>query len=415
MPVLNEHLKARRVLEELDVEFVVPTPNDQIYSFEGKVNIIEGGTVVKSIAADFENTIWSGCNVSQGDVVGMVIYNGCDSKIMMGTTEAERKRSMVTDELNDYSKILFLLMLILSLILRFLKGGDLRNIHIQLFRYMLLLSTIIPISMKVNHDISRLYYSSRINSDIEISGCQARNSNTCEDLGRIEYFLTDKTGTLTKNIMIVRKIFVNGIGQLEEKDFKNALNLHQDNLQSGLADFCACMMVCHSVSPSRDSNGKRVLESASPDEISFIEMMERDGLQLKAKNDQGVTYIDEQGQLQSYKVLLTFPFTSERKRMGIICQKEGQEDLIFFLKGADSSIKPKLDKKWQDLMMGYAEKLSLEGLRTLTLAGRRISPELFRAWRKEFEVASASLKRRNEKVEACIEQLERDMDFIGVD
>ena len=64
-------------------------------------------------------------------------------------------------------------------------------------RIVLLLSSIIPISLRVNLDLAKLYYSYCINTDEEIRGTVARNSNIPEDLGRLSYLITDKTGTLT--------------------------------------------------------------------------------------------------------------------------------------------------------------------------------------------------------------------------
>jgi phospholipid-translocating ATPase len=305
-------------------------------------------------------------------------------------------------------------MVVFGLILIFFKGGNYDKVHIQLFRYILLLSTIIPISMKVNHDISRLFYSSRINTDEDIPGCQARNGNTMEDLGRIEYFLTDKTGTLTKNIMVVRKLFVRDVGLIREQHFKSEVAKYRGQASGPFRDFTTCMMVCHSVSPTKDHSGKRALESSSPDEISFIEMMERDGFNLREKTERSVAFIDESGKSQTYTILEAFPFTSERKRMGLICKKEGDTDLTYFLKGADSCILPKLHRDFQDLMMKQAEDLSSEGLRTLALAKRMIKLEDFTAWKKDFDVAKAAMKKRTERMEACIELLEKDMDLIGV-
>jgi phospholipid-translocating ATPase len=70
----------------------------------------------------------------------------------------------------------------------------------------LLLSYIIPISLRVNLDMAKIYYSYCIYNDNEIEGTIPRNSTIPEELGRIQYLLTDKTGTLTKNDMIFKKL-----------------------------------------------------------------------------------------------------------------------------------------------------------------------------------------------------------------
>lgn len=99
-------------------------------------------------------------------------------------------------EVNRLSKVLFMLMLMLSLSISILNGwhGDYGMFFL---RCVLLLSSIIPISLRVNLDLAKLYYSYSINTDDEIEGSMARNSNIPEDLGRLSYLITDKTGTLT--------------------------------------------------------------------------------------------------------------------------------------------------------------------------------------------------------------------------
>lgn len=54
--------------------------------------------------------------------------------------------------------------------------------------------------------MGRVAYSQMIQRDMEIAGTLARTTTIPEDLGRISYLLTDKTGTLTKNEMIFKKI-----------------------------------------------------------------------------------------------------------------------------------------------------------------------------------------------------------------
>jgi magnesium-transporting ATPase (P-type) len=55
-------------------------------------------------------------------------------------------------------------------------------------------------------DMAKIYYSYCIYGDQEIEGTIPRNSTIPEELGRIQYLLTDKTGTLTKNDMIFKKL-----------------------------------------------------------------------------------------------------------------------------------------------------------------------------------------------------------------
>lgn len=82
---------------------------------------------------------------------------------------------------------------------------DQTNFVVSVIKYVLLLSTIIPISLRVNLDFSKIVFSQRINRDTKINSV-ARNSQIPEELGRIGVVLSDKTGTLTKNDMVFKKV-----------------------------------------------------------------------------------------------------------------------------------------------------------------------------------------------------------------
>ena len=123
----------------------------------------------------------------------------------MKQKKGRSKMCLLDMEVNRLSKFLFGLMMFLSGAIAALnsKGND----HGMFFlRVVLLLSSIIPISLRVNLDLAKLYYSFCINTDEEIGGSVARNSNIPEDLGRLSYLITDKTGTLTQNEMLLKKI-----------------------------------------------------------------------------------------------------------------------------------------------------------------------------------------------------------------
>lgn len=70
-----------------------------------------------------------------------------------------------------------------------------------MFRFLILFSSIIPISLRVNLDMGKTVYAQQIMNDAEIPNTIVRTSTLPEELGRITYLLSDKTGTLTQNGM----------------------------------------------------------------------------------------------------------------------------------------------------------------------------------------------------------------------
>ena len=107
--------------------------------------------------------------------------------------------------------------------------------------------------------------------------------------------------------------------------------------------YFTCIMVCHSVDPATDNTGKRILESASPDEISFIEYCEKLGFRLIDKTDKKVIFTDPLTNRYEFDIIEVFNFTSARKRMGLITRFKGK--IVYFLKGADSIMVPFLKQE----------------------------------------------------------------------
>ena len=87
--------------------------------------------------------------------------------------------------MNRLSKVLFAIMVCLTIGFLVLQRTEWSYVPIQFMRMLILLSSIIPISMRVNLDFAKLYYAVCINKDKSINGAVTRNSNCPEELGRV--------------------------------------------------------------------------------------------------------------------------------------------------------------------------------------------------------------------------------------
>lgn len=154
-----------------------------------------------------ENTLWANTVVASGTAIGIVIYTGAETRSVMNNSQPRSKVGLLDIEINGLTKVLFCAVIGLSFVMMCLKGFN-GPWYRYMFRFVLLFSYIIPISLRVNLDMGKAFYSWQMQNDDEIQGTVVRSTTIPEELGRISYLLTDKTGTLTQNEMIFKKIHV---------------------------------------------------------------------------------------------------------------------------------------------------------------------------------------------------------------
>ena len=204
-------------------------PSKFIYNFEGLfVAKNEEGNVIKE-ALGLENTMWASTVVASQKIIGIVIYTGKETRARMNSSVPKIKVGILDHELNMNTFYLFCIMLLVAMILTSLKGFY-PKMFFSFFKFIVLFCAIIPIALRVNLVISKSFYSFVINRDKSIPETIARNSTIPEELGRISYIFSDKTGTLTKNEMIFKKIAME-TEQFGEESFDDLKGILEDECE----------------------------------------------------------------------------------------------------------------------------------------------------------------------------------------
>ena len=218
--------QALDISEFTRLRLIAGEPNKDVNEFLGTINLLpqskpqkhhdtagERGTENVSpksrVAASdtsplsVDNTAWANTVLASScTVFGVVIYTGPETRQALSTSMPRSKIGLLEYEINALTKILCLLTLALSLLLvalEYIDPEEGRAWYVSAMRFLVLFSSIVPISMRVNLDLGKSVYSSFIEKDKGIPDTIVRTSTIPEDLGRIEYLLSDKTGTLTQN------------------------------------------------------------------------------------------------------------------------------------------------------------------------------------------------------------------------
>ena len=420
-------------------------PTENIYEFLG---LFEKSADPETNEAEIkeplglEHTMWGSTVLTTGKVLALVIYTGAEMRIIMNSRTPRTKIGRLDLELNSLTKLLFAILLSLSVLIVALDSFE-GKWYVNITRFMLMLSSIIPISMRVNLDFAKLVYSWRINHDEGIPGTVVRNSTIPEELGRVQFLLTDKTGTLTQNEMIFKKLsFEFGTYEKEMIDeIKSVLDRQCKKFDGPLADYSAkfanleeaagtkklfrrdketiirdvvsAICLCHNVTPVID-NGKKVYQGSSPDEVALVQIAEMMGYTLVYRDEATISITNITGGKEDYKVLANFPFSSSTKRMGIILEHGQSGRLIFYLKGADTVMKDRVPDKQKGFLLDECESLAREGLRTLVFSQKYLLRSEYEEWRKKYDKATQLLVNREEKTQEVIQSLEKDMEFLCV-
>uniref|UniRef100_A0A6I8NIN3 Phospholipid-transporting ATPase n=1 Tax=Ornithorhynchus anatinus TaxID=9258 RepID=A0A6I8NIN3_ORNAN len=382
---------------------------------------------------------------ARGTVVGVVLYTGRELRSVMNTSNPRSKIGLFDLEVNCLTKILFGALVVVSLVMVALQHFAGRW-YLQIIRFLLLFSNIIPISLRVNLDMGKIVYSWVIRRDSKIPGTVVRSSTIPEQLGRISYLLTDKTGTLTQNEMVFKRLHLGtvayGLDSMDEVQshiFSIYTQQSQDppaikgptlttkvrkTMSSRVHEAVKAIALCHNVTPVYESNGVtdqaeaekhyedtcRVYQASSPDEVALVQWTESVGLTLVGRDQSSMQLRTPGGQILNFTILQIFPFTYESKRMGIIVRDESTGEITFYMKGADVVMAGIV--QYNDWLEEECGNMAREGLRVLVVAKKSLTEEQYQDFEARYVQAKLSVHDRSLKVATVIESLEMEMELL---
>ncbi|KAH9773605.1 phospholipid-transporting ATPase 3 [Citrus sinensis] len=432
-----------------------------------------------------------GCSLRNTEyIIGAVIFAGHETKVMMNSMNIPSKRSTLERKLDKLILALFATLTVMCLICAIGSAIFIDKKHyylglhnmgnsveddqfnpdkrflvfvLNMFTLITLYSPIIPISLYVSIETIKFFQSTQyINKDLHMyhaesnTPASARTSNLNEELGQVEYIFSDKTGTLTRNLMeffkcsIGGEIYGTGITEIErgvaqqtgmkipevERSVKavheKGFNFDDPRLLRGAwrnehnpdacKEFFRCLAICHTVLPEGDESPERITyQAASPDEAALVTAAKNFGFFFYRRTPTMIyvreSHVEKMGKMQDgcYEILNVLEFN--RWAYVLTLGKENDPwPEICFSQGADSVIYERLANGNEDLKKvtrEHLEQFGSSGLRTLCLAYRDLSPDMYERWNEKFIQAKSSLRDREQKLDEVAELIEKDLTLIG--
>ncbi|KAJ3402326.1 hypothetical protein HDU80_005192 [Chytriomyces hyalinus] len=432
-------------------------PNNSLYTFEGTLRLSH-----KEIPLDPSQLLLRGAMLRNTRwVYGVVVFTGHETKLMKNSTATPTKSTKVERMVNTQIVFLFLILVGMaticalgtlersvhypfeSEILMVDKDAAPYNVLNNFLTFMILYNNLIPLSLIVTMEFVKFFLGTLINSDLDMyhepsdTPATARTSSLVEELGQIDYIFSDKTGTLTCNVMEYKMCSIAGIGYAEVVPDEKRARVDENGKESGghfefrrllmnldnkhatasvIHEFLTLLSVCHTVIPetTEEEPDKIVYQASSPDEGALVKGAASLGYTFTTRRPKSVT-IRHHDKDEEYEVLNICEFNSTRKRMSsLVRTPEGKIKL--YIKGADTVIFERLaaeGNSYVDATNIHLEEYASEGLRTLCIAYRDVPEEEYAEWCKIYDKAATTINNRSEALDRAAELIERDLILLG--
>ncbi|KJZ73991.1 hypothetical protein HIM_06659 [Hirsutella minnesotensis 3608] len=238
-PLLAERCASMASLKSAQATVVSEDPNLDLYSYDGKV-VVDGQALPLSI----NNIIYRGSTLRNTvEAIGLVVNSGEECKIRMNAHKNVRaKKPAMQSAINRM--VLVQIAIVISLASGLTigyhhwnrstekhsfylvhRGFFSANVHYRqiFFGYLVMFNTLIPLSLYISMEIIKigqliLMQDVHMYDPVSDTPMVANTTTILENLGQVTHVFSDKTGTLTENLMRFRKMSVAGVACLHDMD-----------------------------------------------------------------------------------------------------------------------------------------------------------------------------------------------------
>uniref|UniRef100_A0A8C5HTJ0 Phospholipid-transporting ATPase n=1 Tax=Gouania willdenowi TaxID=441366 RepID=A0A8C5HTJ0_GOUWI len=431
-------------------------PQPDLYKFVGRINVYMGNeSVARPLGS--ENLLLRGATLKNTSYIyAVAIYSGMETKMALNYQSKSQKRSAVEKSMNAYLLVYLCILIskaIINTALKYVWQADPNRdepwynhrteterqrhvvIRTSLFShyflaFMVLFNYIIPVSMYVTVEMQKFLGSYFIMWDDEMMDEElgeravVNTSDLNEELGQVEYVFTDKTGTLTENNMEFIECCVDGHVYVPQVICNGQVT---DTTKEGWEReelFFRALCLCHTVQVKEEETVDGIKHgihqgkstsfyiSSSPDEVALVEGMKRLGFTYLRLKDGQMEILNREDEIEKFELLEVLTFDSVRRRMSVIV-KANTGELYLFCKGADSSIFPRVVSGKVDQIRARVEQNAVEGLRTLCVAYRHLSPEQYEEVCHLLSDAKLALQDRDRRLAEAYDLIEKDLILLG--
>ncbi|XP_060803599.1 phospholipid-transporting ATPase IF isoform X2 [Amyelois transitella] len=463
------------------MRITVNNPEANLYTFHGSLKI---PAQAQPLALSPENLMLRGSRVRNTEwAIGCAVYTGEETKLALNSKFTSNKFSSCELAVNAFL-VFFILLLIIEIIISVaakiiienrnperqsylgpaLQYSSMAQQTVQdLFSFLLLYYYIIPMSLYVTIELYKFIGSLFIAWDEELrctdtgKPAVANTSDLNEELGQVEVLFSDKTGTLTKNMMVFKACSIKGIvyeerrsGFFDVERPEAPISISQTDVQF----FFSILALCHSVQISdqdvkrlsatltresrqmikflrrkkkvtdindtpdlalindTDINAKIEYHASSPDEKALVEAADRIGVTFLGED--GNNMMIKIGQrIEMFERLQIIEFTSERRRMSVVLRDKNGK-IWLYCKGAESAVLPLCkDSVIVEEVNRDIDSFANKGLRTLAIAYREVPQDEYDKVCEAIKQVEPTSVKDLEQMSKRFRELERDMTLIG--